>query len=619
MKRVGIGVILFMLVIFILPSSTWAADRYVDNNGVDAGDCQSNLPSCRTIQYAIDVSNAGDKVYVNSGMYVENIDFMGKAITVKSLHGPNNTIIDGNDNTSVVKFNSFEDKNSVLDGFTIQHGSACGENTCYIGGGITIVNSSPTIKNCKIRFNTADGNGAGIFIFWHSSPTITNCEIANNQGGSGAGIYIRESSSVKITNCDIRGNTITTVHGGAGIYVGKSSVTITNSTIRGNSAAGSGGGIIVFDSTLVLKNCTITGNKTHSLTRGGGGIAIINPYGPSSSTIDVVNCTIAGNRSDGFGGAIEVAAPVGYGEITLSVVNSILWNNSAGHGGNDIFHHGGNNNTISVTYTDINDHGFKYPWFSSIGNISQNPKFKSSLGPASAPFTGGDYHLQSGSPAIDQGTSNKAAYPLIPADDIDGDFRPLASSHDMGSDEYKKFGFWQYFKPKMAIQNTSSNACDSMKNGTFQKGTLTLYISEPGYENPKEWAEISFDDVVAPGQKASLSFNWPKGKVQPSDNATLYMSYETEIIVTTTSQIQLGEQVSDVGVPTPTPTPPPVNSYTVYAFSPGTKSAVLPDKPPYLKLDLSDNNRLKEFPLFGSPCQDPNVGTAYFSIDPNKG
>ena len=609
-----------MLVIFILPITTWAADRYVDDNGVDAGNCQSNLPSCRTIQYAIDVSNAGDKVYVNSGMYVENIDFMGKAITVQSLHGPSNTIIDGNDNTSVVKFNSFEDENSVLDGFTIQHGSACGENTCYIGGGITIVNSSPTIKNCKIRFNTADGNGAGIFIFWNSSPTITNCEIANNQGGSGAGIYIRESSSVKITNCDIRGNTITTVHGGAGIYVGKSSVTITNSTIRGNSAHSGGGGIVAFDSTLILKNCTITGNKSRSWT--GGGISSINSSPSSISRIDVVNCTISGNRAATDGGAIHL----GWYGTTLSVVNSILWNNSAGYDGNDIFNNGGNNNIISVTYTDLADHGLQYPWSFSIGNISQNPKFKSSLGPASAPFTGGDYHLQSGSPAIDQGTSDKAAYPLIPANDIDGDFRPLASSHDMGSDEYKKFGFWQYFKPKMAIRNTSSNACDSTKNGTFQKGTLTLYISEPGYQNPKEWAEIPFDDVVAPGQKVSLSFNWPKGKVQPSDNATLYMSYETVITVNTTSQIQLEEQGFAVGVPTPTPaprptptaTPAPVNSYTVYAFSPGTESAVLPDKPPYLKLDLSDNNRLKEFPLFGSPCQDPNVGAAYFSIDPNK-
>jgi pectin methylesterase-like acyl-CoA thioesterase len=48
-----------------------------------------------TIQEAIDAAAHGDTVLVDSGTYVENIDFKGKAILVRGL-GPEFTTIDGN-------------------------------------------------------------------------------------------------------------------------------------------------------------------------------------------------------------------------------------------------------------------------------------------------------------------------------------------------------------------------------------------------------------------------------------------------------------------------------------------------------------------------------------------
>jgi len=44
---------------------------------------------------------------------------------------------------------------------------------------------------------------------------------------------------------------------------------------------------------------------------------------------------------------------------------------------------------------------------------------------------GGDYHLQLGSPVIDQ--ANAA---FAPVDDVDGDARPQGVADDMGADEY---------------------------------------------------------------------------------------------------------------------------------------------------------------------------------------
>jgi hypothetical protein len=83
--------------------------------------------------------------------------------------------------------------------------------------------------------------------------------------------------------------------------------------------------------------------------------------------------------------------------------------------------------SATVTYSDV-DGGY-----SGTGNINSDPLFVGS----------GDYHLQSGSPCIDTGTSSGA-----PAADIDGDSRGYdgdglgsggtgdGSDYDMGSDEY---------------------------------------------------------------------------------------------------------------------------------------------------------------------------------------
>jgi len=86
-----------------------------------------------TIQSAINDANDSDIVVVSAGTYQENIDFLGKAITVRSVE-PNNpnvvatTVIDGSDPFdpnigSAVTFASGEDANSVLSGFTITGGT----------------------------------------------------------------------------------------------------------------------------------------------------------------------------------------------------------------------------------------------------------------------------------------------------------------------------------------------------------------------------------------------------------------------------------------------------------------------------------------------------------------
>jgi len=117
-----------------------------------------------TIQAAIDASVDGDVVTVADGVYTgtgnRDIDYWGKALTVRSENGPANCTIDCQASPSNKHrgfyFHTNETAASVLDGFTIQNGFAPFNEICYAsGGGILCQYASPTIRNCIIRENTA--------------------------------------------------------------------------------------------------------------------------------------------------------------------------------------------------------------------------------------------------------------------------------------------------------------------------------------------------------------------------------------------------------------------------------------------------------------------------------
>ena len=111
------------------------------------------------IQAGINAASDGDTVLVADGIYIENINYLGKAITVAShflTDGDTshiaNTVIDGSqpshpDSGAVVTFISGEDTTSVLAGFTITGGSGTVIANGKYGGGIHIFNSTATIRN----------------------------------------------------------------------------------------------------------------------------------------------------------------------------------------------------------------------------------------------------------------------------------------------------------------------------------------------------------------------------------------------------------------------------------------------------------------------------------------
>ncbi len=159
-----------------------------------------NVPADQpTIQAAINAASNGDTVLVAPGTYHENINFMGKAITVTSSGGPSVTTINGGAVGSVVSIDTSEGTNSVLSGFTIRNGSA------PFGAGITLLGTSPTILGNIFDGNAQGAGGYGAGVGGNgASPKIENNLFKNNtcdeQYLSGVVSFINTSSPIIANN-----------------------------------------------------------------------------------------------------------------------------------------------------------------------------------------------------------------------------------------------------------------------------------------------------------------------------------------------------------------------------------------------------------------------------------
>ena len=272
-----------------------------------------------TIQDAIGFADFGDTVLVMPGTYVENINFLGKNITVGSLTLTtgdtsfiSQTIINGNDSGRVVLFTNGEDSTALFTGFTITNGNSF-YNTFEGGGGISC---------------------------WESSPRLEHLIVKDNRSNYGGGINLGHSRSM-LWNVVIDGNETYPLYGGS---------------------PGLGGGIANWDSNCRLSNVIVMNN--HSTGEGGG---ISNDR---LSTMILENVTIAGNTAVGLGSGIYCRD-----SSIVSILNSIIWN----HSGDEI-HLTDLSTTITISYSTISggigtimDHGGTVNWLD--GNINALPLF----------------------------------------------------------------------------------------------------------------------------------------------------------------------------------------------------------------------------------------------------
>lgn len=149
-----------------------------------------------TIQEGIDHANEGDTVYVQSGIYYENIVID----TPISLVGENNlsTIIDGRDVGNVIKINV---DGVLIKGFTIQH-----SGLTYPLSGINL-----SANFIDITGNIIMKNFYGLTLNFSFNDEISGNIIQNNDH---CGIYMSKSSQNTITNNTIQNHT----YNGIGMY-----------------------------------------------------------------------------------------------------------------------------------------------------------------------------------------------------------------------------------------------------------------------------------------------------------------------------------------------------------------------------------------------------------------
>jgi predicted outer membrane repeat protein len=218
----------------------------------------------------------------------------------------------------------------------LQNVTITGNSAGWDGGGIYCDNSSPSLTNVTISGNAADFGG-GIYCN-ESSPILQNVIITNHSTYSGGGIYCVSNSSPSLMDVTIAGNS--SYDWGGGIYCNNSSPSLVDVTITYNNASDDGGGIYCRNnSNPTLMNVSVIGNYANA----GGGIYCNN------SSPSLTNVTISGNTAD-FGGGIRCSSNSNLSlvDVTISdntgggiscsssspsLVNVTISSNSAGSGG----------------------------------------------------------------------------------------------------------------------------------------------------------------------------------------------------------------------------------------------------------------------------------------------
>ena len=143
-----------------------------------------------SIQAALAAAAPYSTILVANGSYPP-IDLSGKSVTVASIHGAANAIIDGGATARCVSMTTPATAATVLQGFTLANGRAA------FGAGVLVSNASLNIRDCIIRDNIASESGGGIASI-DSSTVIVNTTIDFNQAQSGAGLFVENISTQSV-------------------------------------------------------------------------------------------------------------------------------------------------------------------------------------------------------------------------------------------------------------------------------------------------------------------------------------------------------------------------------------------------------------------------------------
>ncbi len=271
------------------------------------------VPDCfPTIQEAIVGAETGEMIIVKPGVYCENIDFLGKDVTLCSTDPQKpdvvaSTIIQGNGTEATVCFRRGESSRTMLQGLTIAGCDLANERSashetipgslpaaaagCVIfvaegssplikdniitagkadrGGAVHINNASPSIINNIIKGNRAHWEGGAFYIGVGAKPVIRDNTITDNSAEDGGGIYVLNAAPLVCEN-RIRENSA--LYQGGGIMIRGGEPEVTGNKFEQNKAGECGGAAVLLEASPLLRENIFIANEGG--WRGGGAIYV---------------------------------------------------------------------------------------------------------------------------------------------------------------------------------------------------------------------------------------------------------------------------------------------------------------------------------------------------------
>jgi len=441
--------------------------HYVSMTGASVWPYTSWSTAARTIQDAVDVSEAGDTVRVNDGFYngggahspynyALNRIFVDKTITIESVNGPENTIVTGAADPidavgeAAIRCAYFS-SNVVFSGFTVSNGYS----KTY-GGGIYCSEYSSLISNCVVAGNYSYNHAGGVcrgtitgsvisnnFAYFNGGGlyrSVTSDSIINfNSGTDGGGIYYGSTS-----NCTFHGNS---GHKGGGTYYTTVSDCVLNCNTSYYGGAVYGG--TINDSLVVSNLCYLNGGGMSGGIATGcefiDNVAYVNGGSFSGSTAN--NCYISDNKANEYGGGVfngtanncvingNWAYYDGGGAATSILNNCTVVDNSASRSGGGISGGEVRNSIIWDNKASVSGNNFNGSLATTVYSCS--PDLTSGVNgcitayPQFSDLTSGNYRLFSSSPCRDIG--NNTYTPS--GNDLDENTRTIGGTVDLGSYE----------------------------------------------------------------------------------------------------------------------------------------------------------------------------------------
>lgn len=427
-KNTLLALFLFLSVIQQINATTY----YVNKNATGNGNGTSWTNAFTNIESALTTAIVGDQIWVAAGIYkpagaTYNIPngiklyggFIGTETTLAqrdlninttTLNGDIGTVGTATDNCKGVITMTNTSNLNVIDGFRIINGY---NNTSAMGGGIKVSGGSGTIQNCEFIANYAF-EGACIGYSGTGILNIVNCKMTNNNAIKGGAVHVESGGTVYIKNSVIQSN-IASDYGGA-VYSEFATVILDRCDVSGNSADDLGGAFYAGSTALYeIYNSVIVGNLSNDKA-----VLYMAPIS-NEKTHKIINCTISGNRNTDTTSSTSSIITLSYSG-GCPFYNNIMYNNTA-----PLQLLNGVVRKCFINGTVVSS--------SSTGVSTANPSFVNMGNPAAAPFTtdGYDYHLNSGSPAVNYGT-NSYVNPLYNYD-IEGNSRIFENTVDAGAYE----------------------------------------------------------------------------------------------------------------------------------------------------------------------------------------